>query len=64
MTFFEESAMKRFVVCTILLAALPMALLNPESRDAFMGYYLGVIATWFVFLASGWFRSAGHLPAD
>ena len=56
--------MKRFVVCTILLAVVPMVLLNPESRDAFLGYYLGVIATWFVFLSSAWSRSASHLPAD
>jgi hypothetical protein len=52
--------MKRFIACTILLAVVPMAFLNPAGRDAFLGYYLGVIATWLAFLLSG-LTSARHL---
>jgi len=45
--------MKRFVVSTLLLAATPMILLNPLGREAFIGYYIGVVAMWFVFVCAG-----------
>lgn len=45
--------MKRFLVCTLVLAAVPMSLLNPMGRPAFLGYYLGVITLWAVFVISG-----------
>jgi hypothetical protein len=41
--------MKRFLMCTFLLAVVPMAILNPLGRPAFLGYYLGVFATWLAF---------------
>ncbi|QJR13557.1 hypothetical protein [Usitatibacter palustris] len=45
--------MKQFLVCSLLLAVVPMVLLNPMGRDAFLGYYLGVVATWFVVICVG-----------
>jgi hypothetical protein len=49
-----EVEMKRFVASGIVLAAVPMSLLNPMGREAFLGYYLGVITMWLVFvIASG-----------
>ena len=35
--------MTRFVACVIVLAAVPMSLLNPMGRPALLGYYLGVV---------------------
>jgi hypothetical protein len=37
--------MKPFVFCVLLLMVVPMAILNPMGRPAFLGYYSGVIAT-------------------
>ena len=37
--------MKQFLLCSVLLLVLPMALLNPLGRTAFLSYYAGVIAT-------------------
>ena len=36
--------MKPFLFCVVLLAVVPMAVLNPMGRPAFLGYYAGVIA--------------------
>jgi hypothetical protein len=44
----QESPM-RFVVCLIVLGAVPMLLLNGQGRPAFVGYYLGVLTLWLVF---------------
>jgi hypothetical protein len=44
--------MKRFGLFVVLLLLLPMALLNPLGRDAFLGYYTGVIATWVAYIAA------------
>jgi hypothetical protein len=44
--------MKRFLVSALLLAVIPMVLLNPLGREAFLGYYVGVIAM-FVILFVG-----------
>ena len=30
----------------VLLLVIPMIILNPLGRSAFLGYYAGVIATW------------------
>ena len=38
--------MKAFALFIVLLLLIPMTLLNPMGRDAFLGYYAGVIATW------------------
>lgn len=45
--------MKQFLVSALLLAVIPMVLLNPLGREAFIGYYVGVIAMWFVFVSVG-----------
>ena len=50
--------MKAFAGCAILLLVVPMALLNPLGRDAFLGYYAGVIAMWATVVLSGSARSA------
>jgi hypothetical protein len=36
--------MKPFFFCVVLLLVVPMAILNPMGRPAFLGYYTGVIA--------------------
>jgi hypothetical protein len=38
-------------VCVLFLVT-PMALLNPLGRDAFLGYYAGVIATWAAYVVA------------
>jgi len=40
--------MKAFLLLTVLLLVVPMTILNPLGRPAFLGYYAGVIATWLV----------------
>jgi hypothetical protein len=45
--------MRQFVVSALLLAVIPMLLLNPMGREAFVGYYAGVIAMWFVLVCVG-----------
>ena len=45
--------MKQFLVSALLLAVIPMVVLNPLGREAFIGYYVGVIALWFVFVCGG-----------
>lgn len=37
--------MKAVLFCVVLLLAIPMAALNPMGRPAFLGYYVGVLAT-------------------
>ena len=49
--------MTRFLACTILLVVVPMVLLNPMGREAFLGYYAGVIAMWATFALAGQQRS-------
>jgi hypothetical protein len=57
-----EAAMNQFLVCVVLLLAIPMILLNPLGREAFLGYYLGIIAMWLTFVCVGawqrWRREA------
>ena len=36
----------RFLTGIALLLVIPMIVLNPLGRSAFLGYYTGVIATW------------------
>ena len=45
--------MKQFLVCVMLLVAGPMVLLNPLGREAFLGYYTGVIAMWLTMVCVG-----------
>jgi hypothetical protein len=42
--------MKQFIVCLIVLAGVPMAVLGSAGRPAFLGYYLGVVTMWLVFV--------------
>lgn len=37
--------MKAFLFFVFLLLVVPMSVLNPMGRPAFLGYYTGVIAT-------------------
>ena len=45
--------MARFVASAIVLAVVPMSVLNPMGRPAFLGYYLGVITMWMLFVMAG-----------
>jgi hypothetical protein len=45
--------MAKFLVCTLILAVVPMSLLNPLDRPAFLGYYLGIVTMWSVVVAVG-----------
>ena len=40
----------KFVASAIVLAVVPMSILNPMGRPAFLGYYLGVLAMWLTFV--------------
>jgi hypothetical protein len=51
--------MKQFGLFVVLLLLVPMALLNPLGRDAFLGYYTGVIATWVAYILAA--RSASRV---
>jgi hypothetical protein len=53
---------KQFVISVLLLAVIPMLCLNPLGREAFLGYYLGVIATWFVFVCVGRYQNFVQAP--
>jgi len=49
--------MRAFAWCGVLLVAVPMVVLNPLGREAFLGYYAGVVAMWAaVVFASGTVR--------
>jgi F0F1-type ATP synthase assembly protein I len=45
--------MIRFLVSTLVLLVVPMSLLNPMGRPAFLGYYLGIATMWFVVMMVG-----------
>jgi hypothetical protein len=45
--------MKQFLISALLLAVIPMVLLNPLGREAFIGYYVGALAMWLVFVFVG-----------
>ena len=40
----------RFLTGIALLLVIPMIVLNPLGRSAFLGYYTGVIATWAAYV--------------
>jgi len=42
--------MKAFASLVVLLLIIPMAVLNPMGREAFLGYYAGIIAAWAAFV--------------
>jgi hypothetical protein len=35
-------------VCALVLVVVPITLLNPMGRSAFLGYYLGIATMWLV----------------
>ncbi|HKF67443.1 MAG TPA: hypothetical protein VKB36_12960 [Vicinamibacterales bacterium] len=45
--------MIKFLVATLVLLVVPMSLLNPMGRPAFLGYYLGITTMWFVVIVVG-----------
>ena len=42
--------MKSLISCVVLFLVIPMAALNPLGREAFLGYYAGVVATWAAYI--------------
>lgn len=42
--------MRAFLLCVLLLLVIPMGLLNPMGRDAFIGYYAGVVSAWSIYV--------------
>ena len=47
--------MTRFVAYVIVLAVVPMSMLNPMGRPAFLGYYVGVVTMALAFaIAAKW----------
>jgi len=40
----------RFLTGIALLLVIPMIVLNPLGRSAYLGYYAGVIATWIAYV--------------
>ena len=50
--------MAKFLVCTLVLAVVPMSLLNPMGRPAFLGYYLGIVTMWLLVVSVGWVQAA------
>ena len=55
-----EQHLKTLALFVLLLLVVPMALLNPMGRDAFAGYYAGVIATWAAYVVA--LRGASAAP--
>jgi hypothetical protein len=45
--------MTRFIASAIVLAVVPMTMLNEMGRPGFLGYYLGVITMWLLFVIVG-----------
>ena len=42
--------MKFMLMCVVLFLVIPMVALNPYGREAFLGYYAGVVATWAAYI--------------
>ena len=45
--------MIRFLLGVLVMLVVPMSLLNPLGRPAFLGYYLGITTMWFVVMVVG-----------
>lgn len=54
--------MRRQVAGVILFLLLPTLLLNDLGRQAFIGYYLGVLAAWFAYAIALRAPNAGTTP--
>jgi hypothetical protein len=44
--------MTSLISCVVLFLAIPMVALNPYGRQAFLGYYAGVVATWATYIVA------------
>jgi len=44
--------MRKWIPGVVLFLGVPMIVLNPLGRPAFLGYYLGVITTWAVYVVA------------
>jgi hypothetical protein len=42
--------MRSFVLSAVLFLVIPMVLLNPNGREAFLAYYAGILATWAAYV--------------
>lgn len=42
--------MGRWIIGILLFLAIPMMVLNPLGRPAFIGYYVGVISIWLAYV--------------
>jgi hypothetical protein len=42
--------MRKWIPGVILFLVVPMIVLNPLGRPAFLGYYLGVFSTWVAYV--------------
>jgi hypothetical protein len=54
---------RREVAGVILFLVIPMVFLNDLGRPAFLGYYLGIVATWIAYVI-GLGRQAPGAPAQ
>jgi hypothetical protein len=54
--------MIKFLVGTLVMLVVPMALLNPMGRPAFLGYYLGVVTMWVVVMVVGQVQQTASAP--
>jgi hypothetical protein len=56
--------MTQFLVCALVLAIMPMSLLNPLGRPAFLGYYLGIVTMWLVVVTIGRARAGAAIESE
>lgn len=56
--------MKSLIVGLALLVVVPMVLLNPLGREAFLGYYVGILAMWLTFVGVGAWQKSNGEPAQ
>jgi hypothetical protein len=61
--FTWETSMKRLVIGLVLLLVVPMVLLNPLGREAFLGYYAGILAMWLTFVSVGTWQQRNRKSA-
>ena len=47
---FANLVLRREVAGVILFLVIPKVFLNDLGRSAFLGYYVGVIATWIIYV--------------
>ena len=42
--------MKSLISYVVLFLVIPMVALNPYGREAFLGYYAGIVSTWAAYV--------------